>query len=39
MNFNYASNYSNIKIPGYLYNIRKNSVSRIDIENKHDRIS
>ena len=36
MNFNFANNYSNIKIPGYLYNIRKNSMSRIDIENKHD---
>ena len=36
LNFNYARNYSNIKLPGYLYNIRKDSMSRIDIESKHD---
>lgn len=36
LNFNYAKNYSNIKLPGYLYNIRKDSMSRIDIGNKHD---
>lgn len=36
MNFNSANNYSNIKIPGYLYNIRKKSMSRINIEVKHD---
>ena len=36
LNFNYARNYSNIKLPGYLYNIRKDSMSRIDVGNKHD---
>jgi hypothetical protein len=35
MNFNSTNNYSNIKIPGYLYNIKK-SMSRINIEVKHD---
>jgi hypothetical protein len=38
LNFNYAHNYSNLKLPGYLYNIRKNSMSRIDIGNEHDLI-
>ena len=38
LNFHFAYNYSNIKLPGYLYNVRKNSMSRIDIENKHDTI-
>lgn len=28
MSFNFAKNYSNIKIPGYLYNKRENSMSR-----------
>ena len=28
LNFQYASNYSNINLPGYLYNIRTNSISR-----------
>ena len=36
LNFNYARNYSNLKIPGYLYNIRKNSMSRIDLGIEHD---
>ena len=36
--FSYANNYSNINIPGYLYVIRKNSMSRIDNENSHDLI-
>lgn len=36
LNFNFANNYSNIKLPGYLYNIRKNSMSRIDNGKKHD---
>ena len=36
LNFHFSYNYSNIKLPGYLYNIRKNSMSRIDIEKKHD---
>ena len=30
LNFNYAYNYSNIKLPGYLYNIRENRISKID---------
>ena len=38
LNFHFAYNYSNIKLPGYLYNVRKNSMSRINIENKHDTI-
>ena len=38
LNFNYAHNYSNLKLPGYLYNIRKNSMSRIDIGSEHDLI-
>ena len=38
LNFNYAHNYSNLKLPGYLYNIRKNSMSRINIGCKHDLI-
>ena len=38
LNFNYANNYSNIKLPGYLYNIRKNSMSRVFNENSHDLI-
>ena len=36
LNFQYANNYSNIKLPGYLYNIRKNSMSRMDNDKKHD---
>ena len=27
MNFQFANNYTNINLPGYLYNIRENSVS------------
>ena len=38
LNFNYANNYSNIKLPGYLYCIRKNSMSRVYNENSHDLI-
>ena len=34
--FNFANNYSNINLPGYLYNIRKNSMSRTNNDNKHD---
>lgn len=30
--FNFANNYTNIKIPGYLYNIRKSSVTRSNNE-------
>ena len=36
LNFQYANNYSNINLPGYLYNIRKNSMSRTDNGKKHD---
>ena len=36
LNFQYANNYSNIKLPGYLYNIRKNSMSRTDNSKKQD---
>ena len=36
LNFNFAKNYSNLKIPGYLYNIRKNSISRIGAKKKND---
>ena len=38
LNFYFASNYSNIKLPGYLYKIRKYSISRIDIGKAHDLI-
>jgi glycosyltransferase involved in cell wall biosynthesis len=34
MSFNYASNFSNIKIPGYLYNLRNNSMSRGNVSQK-----
>ena len=34
--FNFANNYSNINLPGYLYNIRKNSMSRNNINQKQD---
>ena len=34
--FNFANNYSNIDLPGYLYNIRKNSMSISHNDNKHD---
>ena len=36
INFQFANNYSNINIPGYLYNIRKNSMSRENNGNKRD---
>ena len=36
LNFNYAHNYSNLKLPGYLYNVRKNSMSRTGLEKDHD---
>ena len=38
LNFNFASNFSNIKLPGYLYKIRKYSISKIDIGKSHDLI-
>ena len=33
MNFQFANNYSNINIPGYLYNLRKESASRLTNNN------
>ena len=36
LNFNFAHNYSNLKLPGYLYNIRDNSMSRINANKKND---
>ena len=33
--FNFAHNYSNMFVPGYLYNNRKKSISRIGIGNMH----
>lgn len=36
INFNFARNYSNINLPGYLYNIRKNSMSNGKNGKKHD---
>ena len=38
LNFNYAHNFTNLKLPGYLYNIRKKSMSRINIGSRHDLI-
>ena len=38
LNFNFANNYSNINLPGYLYKVRKNSMSRIDNGKAHDLI-
>ena len=38
LNFNYAHNYSNLNLPGYLYNIRKNSMSRINLGSEQDLI-
>ena len=38
LNFNYALNYSNVNLPGYLYNIRKKSMSRINFIREHDLI-
>ena len=36
LNFHFAHNYSNLKLPGYLYNVRKNSMSRIGAIKKKD---
>lgn len=36
LNFYFSHNYSNIKLPGYLYNVRKNSMSRINANKKND---
>ena len=38
INFHFAFNYSNIKLPGYLYNIRKNSMSRLSNDHSHNLI-
>jgi len=38
LNFHFSNNYSNIKLPGYLYNIRKHSMSRINNGAYHDLI-
>ena len=39
INFQFASNYSNIDLPGYLYNLRLNSMSRGNNGNKHEIIT
>ena len=36
ISFNFANNYSNINLPGYLYNVRKNSMSNGSNGIKHD---
>jgi glycosyltransferase involved in cell wall biosynthesis len=36
VNFQYAKNYTNIKIPGYMYNIRKISISHSNLGNEND---
>ena len=36
LNFQLANNYSNINLPGYLYNIRKRSASRINDNSRHN---
>ena len=38
LNFQNSNNYSNIKVPGYLYNLRTNSISRGKNGQKHDSI-
>lgn len=38
INFHFANNYSNIKLPGYLYNVRKRSMSRGNNGKKHELI-
>ena len=38
LNFQNSNNYSNIKVPGYLYNLRPNSISRGKNGQKHDSI-
>ena len=38
VNFQFANNYSNIKVPGYLYIIRKNSASNIGNSKKQNKI-
>lgn len=36
INFQYAKNYTNIKIPGYMYNIRKKSISHDCLADEND---
>jgi hypothetical protein len=36
LNFHLANNYSNIKLPGYLYNLRKKSESKFNDNKKHN---
>ena len=36
INFHFAHNYSNINLPGYLYNVRKRSMSRGNNGKKHE---
>ena len=36
INFHFANNYSNINLPGYLYNVRKRSMSRGNNGKKHE---
>ena len=36
INFQYANNYTNIDIPGYLYNIREKSISHGNLGKNHD---
>ena len=36
INFHFAKNYSNINLPGYLYNVRKRSMSRGNNGKKHE---
>ena len=38
INFHFANNYSNINLPGYLYNVRKRSMSRGNNGKKHELI-
>ena len=38
LNFHFANNYSNINLPGYLYNVRKRSMSRGNNGKKHELI-
>jgi len=36
INFQFAKNYSNVDVPGYLYNIRKKSITHGDLGINHD---
>ena len=38
INFHFANNYTNINLPGYLYNVRKRSMSRGNNGKKHELI-